>query len=230
MKIIPVIDVMGGVVVRAVAGRRSEYRPVESRLTPSTDPEIVAEAMLRVSGSDTLYVADLDAITGQPSTLRGRPEGARSTTRLWLDAGVRGADDAVQLSSQCSAVVLGLETIERDGLPECVRRLGPERVVFSLDLKAGTPLGWGVSLDPMEVARIAHEAGVRKMIVLDLAAVGTSAGTGTEKLCSRIAESWPEVELIAGGGVRNHHDLERLADVGVNGALVASAFHSGELP
>ena len=42
MKILPVIDLMGGQVVRGVAGRRDQYRPVVSRLTPSSAPLDVA--------------------------------------------------------------------------------------------------------------------------------------------------------------------------------------------
>src|SRR5579872_5647704 len=44
MRIVPVLDLLGGVVVRGVGGRRREYRPVVSRLTPSCDPLDVARA------------------------------------------------------------------------------------------------------------------------------------------------------------------------------------------
>ena len=63
MRIIPVLDVMGGIVVRAVAGRRSEYRPLVSKLTTSVEPAEVARTLLAKSGADELYVADLDAIS-----------------------------------------------------------------------------------------------------------------------------------------------------------------------
>src|SRR3954451_24567824 len=45
MQIIPVLDIQGGIVVRAIGGRRSEYRPLVSRLTDSTEPLAVAHAM-----------------------------------------------------------------------------------------------------------------------------------------------------------------------------------------
>ena len=62
LKIIPVIDVLGGVVVHAVRGRRKEYQPLKSGLCESTDPVDVAAA-LKALGFSELYVADLDAIT-----------------------------------------------------------------------------------------------------------------------------------------------------------------------
>ena len=61
-RIIPVLDVMGGVVVRAIGGRREEYRPIVSRLTDSTAPVEVANALLAATGAAEFYVADLDAI------------------------------------------------------------------------------------------------------------------------------------------------------------------------
>ncbi len=54
MRIIPVIDVMDGVVVRAIGGRRDEYRPLVSQLTVSTDPIAVAKALLEATGAKAL--------------------------------------------------------------------------------------------------------------------------------------------------------------------------------
>jgi phosphoribosylformimino-5-aminoimidazole carboxamide ribotide isomerase len=71
---------------------------------------------------------------------------------------------------------------------------------------------------------------VRRLIVLDLAQVGTGTGTGTEELCRRLGEMYPDVEIIAGGGVRDEKDLDRLAQCGVKAALVASALHDGKVP
>jgi phosphoribosylformimino-5-aminoimidazole carboxamide ribotide isomerase len=65
--------------------------------------------------------------------------------------------------------------------------------------------------------------------VLDLARVGEGGGTGTEELCARLASAHPEVELIAGGGVRGIADVRRLGEAGVAAVLVASALHEGRL-
>ena len=62
MRFLPVLDIRGGIVVRALAGRRSEYRPLVSQLTDSTDPVVVAEAIRADFGWTEFYVADLDAI------------------------------------------------------------------------------------------------------------------------------------------------------------------------
>ena len=79
MQIIPVIDIRNGSAVRAVAGERSQYRPLESRLTDSTEPAEVLKALQREFGFTHCYVADLDAIEG-----RARGEGPGSP--LYLEA------------------------------------------------------------------------------------------------------------------------------------------------
>jgi phosphoribosylformimino-5-aminoimidazole carboxamide ribotide isomerase len=48
-------------------------------------------------------------------------------------------------------------------------------------------------------------------------------------VCERIRKRFPDLELISGGGVRNQDDVNRLAAVGVNGVLVASALHDGSI-
>ena len=65
MLAIPVLDVLNGVIVRGVGGRRNEYRPVESVLTPSARPLDVARAFRDRLSLTTLYLADLDGILRQ---------------------------------------------------------------------------------------------------------------------------------------------------------------------
>jgi phosphoribosylformimino-5-aminoimidazole carboxamide ribotide isomerase len=78
-------------------------------------------------------------------------------------------------------------------------------------------------------AEEAINAGVRHILVLELAQVGSDGGTGTEGLCTRLAREASHLELTAGGGVRGRDDVVRLRDAGVHNVLVASALHDGRL-
>lgn len=232
MRIIPVLDLMGGVVVRGAGGRRREYRPVVSRLTPSCFPLTVARAFAEHFGLTELYLADLDAIGGARPAWDAYAALHAGGFRLWLDAGVRRPDHARELArAGVETVVVGLETAAGPAaLGEIVGKLGP-RVVFSLDLRDGAPLnaGAGWAAEAETIAAQAVGLGARRLLVLDLARVGGGEGTGTDGLCARLAAAYPEVELSAGGGVRNVGDLRRLRDCGVRAALLASALHDGAL-
>jgi phosphoribosylformimino-5-aminoimidazole carboxamide ribotide isomerase len=232
MRVLPVMDLLGGQVVRGVGGRRHEYRPIVSRLTPSCQPLDVALAFQAQLGLTELYLADLDAIAGAPPALAIYAALRNLGLRLWVDAGVREVDQAFPLAAGIEHLVVGLETVSGAAtLAALCQSLG-ERVVFSLDLKNGQPLGETSSWQRPDAEGIAAEAvalGVRRLIVLDLARVGENAGTGTETLCRRLTSAHSGVELVAGGGIRDRADLARLRGCGVTIALVASALHDGRL-
>src|SRR5262249_34020110 len=85
---------MGGVVVRAVRGRRDEYRPVVSQLTDSTEPIRVAKALLEAADAAELYVADLDMIRGGDEVSPAVVELTKAVrVKTWLDVGVRANRD-----------------------------------------------------------------------------------------------------------------------------------------
>jgi phosphoribosylformimino-5-aminoimidazole carboxamide ribotide isomerase len=238
MLVIPVIDLMGGQVVRGVAGRRSEYRPVESRIAGDARPVTVARAFVDEFGFEAAYVADLDAIVHGRYSSDAWREVADAGLKLWLDAGIGicGAAQAVQRLAADAEVqadlVIGLESlVSVEELVE-IWRLSVAAPIFSLDMQGGQPWTrieeWKL-LSPMEIVERVVEAGMRRIIVLDLADVGVGGGTRTRQLCQAIRREYPRVELIAGGGVRGIDDLRSLADAGCDAALVASALHDGRL-
>src|SRR5688572_28938554 len=93
-KIIPVIDLMGGRVVRAVGGRRSEYQPVRSVLTDSTEPGEVARALVAATGADCVYVADLDAIIHRRPDTGSVQAVTSASVPVLYDGGFRTTEDA----------------------------------------------------------------------------------------------------------------------------------------
>src|SRR5262245_32896730 len=112
MRVIPVLDLKDGQVVRGIAGRRHEYRPVVSRLTPSSQPADVARAFRDHLGLTELYLADLDAIAGAPPALPAYAAVRALGLRLWVDAGVRDLADAEPLAAAgIEGIVAGLETL-----------------------------------------------------------------------------------------------------------------------
>jgi phosphoribosylformimino-5-aminoimidazole carboxamide ribotide isomerase len=239
MRVIPVIDLMGGQVVRGVGGRRKEYRPIESRLAADAQPATVAAAFVARFGFDTAYVADLDAIMqGRPSVAAWQAIAAAGL-QLWLDAGVGEARtasivrDHVHVAGIDAQLVVGLESLEsEEALQSICGVCAPRPPIFSLDLKAGSPLlhnpGWR-DWSPLRFVSMAIHAGIEDLIVLDLADVGARGGTRTLELCREIRKVDGVRTLIAGGGVRSTNDLRALVNAGCDAALVATALHDGRL-
>jgi phosphoribosylformimino-5-aminoimidazole carboxamide ribotide isomerase len=236
MRVVGVLDLMGGVVVRGVGGRREHYLPVVSGLCPSAEPLAVATALRDRFGINELYLADLDAIAGAAPAMAVYARLKSADFPLWVDAGLRQEHQGRELADAgIDAVVAGLETLAGpDVLAALVKGLG-SRVVFSLDLRGGIPLrkalprGVWAATDPWGIATEAIARGVNRLLVLDLARVGMGQGTGTEQLCARLAATSPGVELAAGGGVRGPDDLRRLQQAGVTVVLLASALYDGRL-
>ena len=79
------------------------------------------------------------------------------------------------------------------------------------------------------ILRQLHRAGVRRVILLDLAFVGTGRGPTTERMCRDIISKHPELEIYIGGGVGGRGDLVKLQACGATGVLAASALHDGRI-
>jgi phosphoribosylformimino-5-aminoimidazole carboxamide ribotide isomerase len=243
MQVIPVLDLAGGIAVHAQAGDRPHYEPLESDLVPGRvgDPGALLRAFHAVLDIHECYVADLDAIQGgavQRTLLR---ELAAFHTgfagALLVDAGTHSPGGALEvLSCGASEVVVGLETLHAFAdLSAILNLVGRSRVVFSLDLRLGNPIlhssmqdARGAGPDPVALAEQAEAVGTRTILLLDLGRIGTGCGVDLGLLES-LRRRLPGVRLLAGGGVLTRRDLERMRDVGCDGALVASAIHTGRL-
>ena len=153
MRLVPVIDLLRGQVVRARRGDRQSYRPIESALCRSCEPLVVARKLCDHVGSSCLYLADLDAIQGRPAQagavaalLDGLP-----SVQLWIDAGFGDRADAETWLATLTGIaggqppgervlpVFGSESLRsREALQQCFAP--PARGILSLDRRHGQPL------------------------------------------------------------------------------------------
>jgi HisA/HisF family protein len=229
MQLIPVLDILNGVVVRGVAGRRDQYCPVESCLTTSVQALDMARAIRREYGWIEFYVADLDAILHGRTNVELYQDLIADGLRLSIDAGISTVPRVSELLAMgASRVIVGLESCPTPAaLREIVASVPSGQIVFSLDLKGGVPLAssaWGI--DPYTIAAEAIRCGVTQLIVLDLAGVGTGTGVPTIPLCQHLRATYgTAIDIVTGGGVRGTEDLELLRQSGIDGVLLASVLH-----
>lgn len=236
--ILPVIDLRHGQVVRGIAGRRDEYRPIVSRYVVDSRPGSIAQVYKETFGFQDCYVAELNAICDAQLDVAGLEGIAVQGLNLWLDTGIGNVrdwrkHDRLMHEWHPYRWVVGLESLENwQSLKDLLDAIGPQRLVFSLDLKEGCPLTSRADfkgMPPREIAVRAAELGVRSMIVLDLAAVGEGKGSSTEGLLKDLVRQLPDVELLAGGGMSWPEDIEAMVKHGARRVLVASALHDGRI-
>jgi phosphoribosylformimino-5-aminoimidazole carboxamide ribotide isomerase len=238
MRIVPVMDLKGGVAVHAVRGERHAYAPVKSVLSASADPVDLARGFRERLGADACYVADLDAIAAAGDHGAVVRAIAALGLSVWLDAGVATADDARRaVSSGAARVIVGTETLrdvqDLGAIAAAVRAASGAKAdcILSLDHREGRLLGGSPAVAGAEataLAAAAWAAGIRTFIVLDLARVGARAGPETEP-ARQLRARLPDAEIVLGGGVRGTDDLRALARAGYQAALVGTALHTGVL-
>ncbi len=222
MDIIPVLDLRGGIDVRAHRGQRDQYRPLESPLSPTSDPADVMRGLYSVYPFRTFYVADLDAIMGT-----GNNEAAQRGLKaefpaavFWVDNGVSDLSSARSwLDAGLGHLVIGSESQHDMALMRALSE--HDRVVLSLDFRDQAFLGPAALLDDAV-------SWPRRLIVMTLARIGAGAGPDLARLCA-IREIAAGRDIYAAGGVRDSADLAVLKGAGISGALVATSLHDGRL-
>ncbi len=223
MEIVPVLDIRHGQVVRAVAGDRDAYQPMQSPLCPTSLPRDVAKAFGSLWPFTSLYIADLDAIQRNPAFDNRRHVAdilvATTARDVWLDAGMRSLSDIQNgVVSPRIWPVVGSETgITADELLSLSDALD-KRFILSLDFRETMFVGHGSLLE-------VPECWPRCIIAMTLARVGTDSGPDLA-LITRLAQVHMGGVVYAAGGLRTAADLLAAQDAGAAGALVSSALHA----
>lgn len=224
MDVIPVIDVARGQVVRAMKGERAGYRPIETPLAPSSEPQDIARGLARLFPIHKLYLADLDGIEGRGRNTHIVPALSQVLPRaeIWIDAGTgsRSAARAV-LAAPVATLVVGTESIETVRIWNDIASEAPDRTVLSLDFRHGEFMGPEAMLTDSALWP-------SRVIVMTLDRVGANEGPDLRRLESVVVRAEGR-RVYAAGGVRDRGDLDELGKIGVSGALIASALHSGKI-
>jgi phosphoribosylformimino-5-aminoimidazole carboxamide ribotide isomerase len=171
-----------------------------------------------------MYVADLDAITGNGDNFRiiQNLRHRHPALQLWVDAGIQDRDDYQRLQeNELGVAVIGSETLRDTSLLQQIGTPLHDGTVLSLDFRGQTFLGPdGLDTTP--------GLWPRKLILMTLARVGGLQGPAMSRV-KRTVDLAPEHRIYAAGGVRDAADLQQLQAAGASGVLLASALHSGRL-
>ncbi|WP_287587652.1 HisA/HisF-related TIM barrel protein [Candidatus Borrarchaeum sp.] len=234
MRIIPVIDLMKGIVVHGQMGERKKYKPIKSVLCHSADPLTVAYAFEDKLQLKELYIADLDAISHHDySNLKEILKIKQNTLlNLMLDCGIRSMDDILNvISTNIDHIIIATETLS--GLSELeiiVDQVNGSKLILSIDTMDNKILASSkeiIQLNPRSIAEYGLELGIQECIVLDLSKVGSERGPNIT-IAKEIVDN-VDISVITGGGIRYIDDIHFLEENGFAGVLIATALHNGNI-
>jgi phosphoribosylformimino-5-aminoimidazole carboxamide ribotide isomerase len=224
LHIIPVIDLMHGQVVQAIQGQRQSYLPIQSQLTASHALLDVVAAILQVYPFDCVYIADLNAITGDTTLPNHRGHIAEAMQAFpqiqwWVDAGFKSTASLVPWLDNAIRPVLASESLLDTHTYNALREM-VENSVLSLDY-------FQDGFHGPEKLEQDHSYWSQPTIVMSLPKVGANQGPDLEKL--HAIKQTTHRALYAAGGVRNIEDIHSLANAGAAGVLIASALHQKKI-
>jgi phosphoribosylformimino-5-aminoimidazole carboxamide ribotide isomerase len=230
-RLIFVMDLLDGVVVHAKRGEREKYEPIHrfSSIVSSSDPVHVIETIK----PREVYIADLNRLmnTGNNRPILKDLRARNSNLRIMLDYGVKGMEDLNEVveAELADNFVLGTETISFNLLEEALKSNSINDESISVDLYNNEVLTSDekMKIDPLRLIKELNKFPVRDVIVLELNRVGTKSGIDFDLLARAVELS--EQDILCGGGVRNCDDIYKMVDIGVKGALVATAVHDGSI-
>ncbi|MGB3618797.1 MAG: 1-(5-phosphoribosyl)-5-[(5-phosphoribosylamino)methylideneamino]imidazole-4-carboxamide isomerase [Catalinimonas sp.] len=229
MHIIPAIDIIDGKCVRLTQGdyaRKKEY---------AADPLDVAKRF-EGAGLTRLHLVDLDGAREKRVVNYHVLERIAAKTSLHIDfgGGVRSDDDLRIAFESGAAQVTGGSVAVRDPelFQEWLDHHGAERIILGADARGGriAVSGWqeDSGRDLFDFLEEYRERGVRYVISTDVAKDGLLQGPATD-LYREIRARFPDLLLVASGGVSGPADLDALAEVGVWGVIVGKALYEGHL-
>lgn len=224
MQLIPVIDLLDGMVVHAKKGARKNYLPIQSLLSDSSKPLDIVAAILEYYPFKQLYIADLNAIqkigNNNLEVIKSIAQLYPALT-LWIDAGINHASELAFWAHRNFNVILGSENFSGlDNFLEIKKRMNSD-FVLSLDFM---PDGYH---GPLELIESTHYW-PKNVILMALAQVGANSGTNLE-LLENFKRHNKTFNLYAAGGIRNIDDVAILKKLGIYGTLIASALHSKQI-
>ena len=226
MYIFPAIDLYDGKAVRLLRG---DY----AQMTVYSDapPEIAAD-FVRL-GAAHIHLVDLEGAKsgGTPNFEAVRAIKAQSGVFCEIGGGVRSMAVVDRyLDAGLDRVILGTAALtDPELLAEAVRRHG-EKIAVGVDIRDGfvAVKGWTErsAVGAMDFCGRLRDLGVRGVICTDISRDGAMQGTN-RSLYRELSERFPELELVASGGVSSLEDVRALAAQGLWGAIIGKAYYTG---
>jgi phosphoribosylformimino-5-aminoimidazole carboxamide ribotide isomerase len=227
LQLIPAIDLMNGKIVRLTHGD-----PKTAKFYSQFGGPVETAKKWQANGATKLHIIDLDAALGMGNNLSVIADIAESTNLpIQVGGGIRSIDTVKKvLGLGVSQVILGaLAFSDPKAITTIQKQFEAESVIVALDNRDGKVMveGWktATALGMREALEKFVALGVKVFLVTSITKDGTLSGPDLDTL--REACQYPDVEVIAAGGIGSLNDLVALKRVGVAGAVIGKALYEG---
>jgi len=227
MEIIPAIDLRNGKCVRLYQG---DY----GRETIFSDDPVSVALRWQSEGARRLHIVDLDgAARGEPGNLDTIEEIiAAIDIPVQVGGGIRSIETMEQLfATGVERAILGTVAVEKPELVKEACQKFRDRIIISIDAKDRmvATRGWlqESTVIASELAGKMIELGVMRFIYTDISRDGTLTSPNFEAIAEFL--SLVIAPVIAAGGISSVDHLARLAELGLEGAIVGKAIYTGDV-
>lgn len=227
MEIIPAIDLRNGKCVRLYQG---DY---EQETIFSDDPVSVA-LRWQSEGARRLHIVDLDgAAQGKPGNLDTVEDIlAAIDIPVQVGGGIRSIETIEQLfATGVERAIMGTVAVEKPDLVKEACQKFSDRIIISIDARDRWVAtgGWlqKSTVTASELASKMIEVGVMRFIYTDISRDGTLTSPNFEAIADFLSQV--SAPVIAAGGISSVYHLTKLAELGVEGAIVGKAIYTGDV-
>lgn len=229
IELIPAIDIINGQCVRLTKGdydQKTIYRD-----SPS---EVAKE--FELLGFQRLHVVDLDGAKSKHIVNDAVLKAITTGTNLVVDfgGGIKTDEDIEKAFASGAAMVTvgSIAVTEPERFMGWLRKYGAERMILGADVRNGkiSINGWkeDSTEDLLPFLKKYIDAGVKNVLCTEISKDGTLAGPAID-LYRRVMDAYPELHLIASGGVSSKEDIEALDQAGIPAVVFGKAIYEGRI-
>lgn len=229
MRIIPAIDIIDGKCVRLTQGDYAQKKIYNE------NPVDVAKSF-QDAGLQYLHLVDLDGAKAGKVTNWKVAEAVASQTKLDVDfgGGIKTEEEIKRLFDiGIKQVNLGSIAVkEPEKVTAWIKQFGSAKIILSADVKNYKIAinGWqeNSSIGIDDFLKDYVQKGIEYVVCTDISTDGMLTGPNIE-LYKRLLIRFPQLNLIASGGVGSLKDLKQLKQIGTDGVIVGKAIYEEKI-
>ena len=228
IELIPAIDIIDGQCVRLTKGDYDQKSVYGAPLDMALEFERI--------GFKRLHMVDLDGAKSKHIVNDAVLKVVTTKTQLSIDfgGGIKSDEDIEKaFAAGASMVTIGsIAVTQPDLFMGWLKKYGTERIILGADVRHGkiSINGWkeDSTEDLLPFLQKYVEAGVRNVLCTEISKDGTLAGPAID-LYKKVIETYPQLHLIASGGVSSIDDIKALEAAGIPAVVFGKAIYEGKI-